>query len=434
MSLGVIGIILGLLVLVGLAYLRVNILVASAASAVVVLLCNGLPLWESISTNYMAGFAAYTQSYFLIFASCALFGKLMEKCGAAKAVAGLICKACSEKYSVYACIIATGLLCYGGVSVFVIVFAVFPIFVECFRRANLPSRLLPGAIAFGPFTWASCFFPGSPAINNIVPADYLGTSLMGGAAVGMISGIVCLAFGLGYLTFEFKRAKAHHEGFVPNQVMLAVMEDQEGGQSDNVSIRDAVLALVDMALLIVLINVFKVDVVLTMVVSCILLFVFFWNKISDKIETVGQGISGSFAAIINTSAVVGFGSVVKMTGGFNAILDWITTLNGNPLLSLGIATGAVCGATGSGSGGISIVMDTLANRYLEMGISPQIIHRISTIASCTFDSLPHNGAIITLLTVCGFTHKEGYLPIFMLTVVTPFVGTLSAIAAAGILG
>lgn len=433
MNLGVVGIILGLIVLVGLAYLRVNILIASAASAVVVLLFNGLPLWESISTNYMVGFANYTQSYFLIFASCALFGKLMEKCGAARAVAGLICKACSEKYAVYACIIATGLLCYGGVSVFVIVFAVFPIFVECFRRANLPSRLLPGAIAFGPFTWASCFFPGSPAINNIVPANYLGTGLMGGAAVGVISGIVCLAFGLAYLTFEFKRARARHEGFVPNQVMLAAMEDQKDN-SDELNVKDAVLALIDMALLIVMINVFEVDVVLTMVVACIVLFIFFWNKITDKVETIGQGISGSFAAIINTSAVVGFGSVVKMTGGFNAILDWITTLKGSPLFSLGIATGAVCGATGSGSGGISIVMDSLANRYLEMGVSPQMIHRISTIASCTFDSLPHNGAIITLLTVCGFTHKEGYLPIFMLTVVTPFVGLLSAIAAAGILG
>lgn len=427
MDLGVVFIIVGLGLLMFLAFNRVNILLASILCSMVIVLANGMPVIATLSENYMSGFGSFITSNYLIFAFSALFGKVMEETGAAKAFAYLICRGFSDRYAIYACILATGLLCYGGVSVFVIVFAVYPIFVECFKRADLPARLLPGAIAFMPFTCASACFPGAPAINNILPTQYLGTTLMAAPVVGIIAGVFMMVFGFFYLEHEIRKAKKSGEGFVANAVMLAQIEKEERS-GHIVTSTDQILSIVPIISLIVLINVLHLTVWVAMILVIVGTILIFWKNVSGKINMVNLGIAGSVAAIINTASVVGFGTVIKATPGFQVIIDSIASMGGTPMISLALSTTLIAGVTGSGSGGVGTALSVLTERYLAMGVQPQIFHRIVSVASTGLDSLPHNSAVITLLSVCGFTHKEGYKAIFMLTVVNSLLALVVTVA------
>ncbi len=432
MNLSVICIVVALAVLMFLAFNRVSILVATLVCSVLVAIANGLPVLETISTAYMGSFGSFVSSWLLVFAFSALFGKVMEESGAAKAFAQLICKGFSERYAVYGCILATGLLCYGGVSVFVIVFAVYPIFVECFKRANIPTRLLPGAIAFMPFTAASACFPGAPAINNIVPTQYLNTTLMAAPVVGTIAGLVMCAFAVVYLEREIKVARATNENFIPNAAMLAQIE-KDAARGRIITPADQVLSVIPLVGLVILVNILHVTVWVAMVIVTVFVVIAYWKQINDKISVITSGLAGSFGAIMNTSAVVAFGSVVKATDGFQMIIDKITNIGGNPLISLGLSTTLISGVTGSGSGGVGTAMAVLSERYLGMGVNPEILHRVVSVASIGLDSLPHNSAVVTLLAVCGFTHKEGYKSIFMLTVVNSLIALAVTIAVGAIL-
>lgn len=426
MDLSVIFIILALAALMFLAFNRLNIVVATLLCSVLVALTSGLPVLETLTDTYMTSFGGFVSSWLLTFAFSALFGKVMEESGAAKAFAQLICKGMSERYAIYGCILATGLLCYGGVSVFVIVFAVYPIFVECFRRANIPARLLPGAIAFMPFTAASACFPGAPAINNITPTQYLGTDLMAAPLVGTVAGLVMCVFAVCYLEREIRKARATNENFVANAAMLAQME-KDAAAGRVITPKDQILSVIPLVALVVLVNVLQVTVWVAMMLVSVFVILAFWNQIKGKINVINGGFASSFGAIMNTSAVVAFGSVVKATGGFQTIIDQITNIGGSPLISLGLSTTLIAGVTGSGSGGVGTAMAVLSERYLGLGVAPEILHRVVSVASIGLDSLPHNSAVVTLLAVCGFTHKEGYKSIFMLTVVNSLLALVVTI-------
>ena len=432
MNAGVIFIILALALLMFLAFNKLNIVIATIVCSVLIALTNQLSALDTIGTTYMGSYGSFITSNLLIFAFSALFGKVMEESGAAKAFASLICKVFNDKYAIYGCILATGLLCYGGVSVFVIVFAVYPIFIECFRKANIPSRLLPGAIAFAPFTCFSACFPGAPAINNLVPTQYLGTTLMAAPVVGIVSGLAMCIFCVFYLESEMRRARTNLEGFVPNAKMLEqIKKEEEKGRV--ITRKDQVLSIIPLVALVLLINVFEVPAWVAMVIVIVFVLIAYWNDISDKMTVLGAGMAGGFGAIMNTSAVVAFGAVVKSTDAFQKIIDGITSIGGNPLISLGLSTTLIAGVTGSGSGGVGTAMAVLADRYLAMNINPEIIHRVVSVASIGLDSLPHNSAVVTLLAVCGFTHKEGYKSIFMLTVVNSLIALVVAIALGSII-
>lgn len=429
MDAGVIFIILALALLMFLAFNKLNIVIATIVCSVLIALTNHLSILETIEATYMGSYGSFITSNLLIFAFSALFGKVMEESGAAKAFAQLICKVFNDRYAIYGCILATGLLCYGGVSVFVIVFAVYPIFIECFRKADIPSRLLPGAIAFAPFTCFSACFPGAPAINNLVPTQYLGTTLMAAPLVGIASGLAMCAFCVFYLEREMRKSKRNLEHFVPNEKILAqIQKEEEKGRV--ITAKDQILSIIPLVALVLLINVFAVTAWVAMVIVILFVLIAYWREISDKMNILGVGLAGGFGAIMNTSAVVAFGSVVKATDAFQTIIDAITSIGGNPLISLGLSTTLIAGVTGSGSGGVGTAMAVLADKYLAMGVNPEIIHRIVSVASIGLDSLPHNSAVVTLLAVCGFTHKEGYKSIFMLTV----VNSLLALAVAILLG
>ncbi len=425
MNISFIGIILSLAILMLLVYKRVNIIIASIITSLVVILTSGIPAIDTITGEYVNGFAGFIIKNLLLFVFSSIFGKLMDDSGAASAFAQWLYNISGKEFAPFTAMIATALLAYGGVSNFVIVFAVYPIFLRVWREVDLPPRLIPGAIFGSSATFAASMLPGTPQLNNIMPIPYLNTTPTAAWQIGLVTAIVSIILIYLYFRWEFKKARDKNEGFHTNEAIEAQLARIDSKKAVN-----PYLSMLPMIALLVTLNIFGWNILVSLVFSIILVLVFFWNNIQDKLGAINEGTTSAASAIFNTSGVVGFGSVVKLTSGFKYLVDSLMGMGGNPMISLGIIATLISGITGSGTGGIAITMDAFTDQYLKLGVNPEIFHRIVTIASNGLDSLPHNGLVITVITACGMTHKESYKQIF----VTSVAVTLISLAIAIVMG
>ena len=128
-------------------------------------------------------------------------------------------------------------------------------------------------------------------------------------------------------------------------------------------------------------------------------------------------------------------TVIASLAGFVFIRDGMLGIApGSPLVSEALAVNVLAGITGSASGGLSIALSAMGATFMSAGaaagVSPELLHRVASISSGGLDSLPHNGAVITLLAICQLTHRESYKDIFMVSVAGPLLA-LTAVLALG---
>ncbi|MBP3709762.1 MAG: GntP family permease [Treponema sp.] len=429
------GIILGLVVLVILTYRNMSILWVAPVAAMVVAILGGLNLLDGYLTNYMTGMGNYVKSWFPIFVLGAIFGKLMDVTGAARAIGKWLSGLMGPKLAIAAVVITCGLLTYGGISLFVVVFVMYPLGIELFREANISRRLLPGAIAAGAFTFSMTAMPGSPQLTNIIPTQYFGTDAMAAPIIGSVCAIIMAGMSIAWLQYRAKKFAAKGEVFTEPTNLKAV--------DPNETLPHWALALIPPITIIVLYNVIDrlvfhnttKSLVIGLLVGIILLLIFFFKRIgtfTNFVETINGGAHGSMAAILNTAAGVGFGAVVQAVPGFQTLAGVMTGSTGiPPLLAEAIGINVLAGATGSSSGGLSIGLAALQEQLLAAsaasGISVQAFHRVASIAAGGLDSLPQCGAVITLLAVCGLTNKDSYADIGMCCCVFPIFACIVAI-------
>lgn len=424
MNIGLIGILIALAALMILVYKRINIILVSVFCCIIVALTSQLPILDTLKNDYMSGLSQFISSNLLLFVFSAIFGKVMEESGAAFAFAKLIFKAFGARWAIYGGMIATALLVYGGVSNFVVVFTVFPIFLHIFKQANLPIRLIPGVIYAAGVTFAASMLPGTPSLNNIIPTQYVDSTPMSAPIVGLVASAVTIVLIFFYFEYEFGKARKQGEVYLENQKASMQLE-----RMNNLKEANPILSILPMAALVIMLNVFKLDILYCLLISTLLVFVLFYQNIRGvTLSCVNQGISSAGSAILNSAAAVGFGSVVKVTAGFTAMVTALMSFGGNPMVSLGIITTIISGITGSGTGGIGITMQVFAQKYIELGVNPDILHRIVAIASNGLDSLPHNGLVVTVILACGCTHKESYKPILITSVIITLIALVITIA------
>lgn len=411
------GIIIGLVLLMYLCYRGVSILIAAPIMALFVALTGGVPLYDSYATTFMGGAGGYFTSWFPTFFLGALFGKIMDDTGAAASVARWIVKLIGKQYAIVALVAATAILTYGGISLFVVVFAVYPIGAALFKEVDLPRRLLGGTIALGAFTFTMTAVPGTPQIQNIIPTTYFGTTPTAAPVLGIIATVIIAGGGIWYMTWQANIARNNGEHFVPgprDAEMMKRLEKEEGLPSPYA-------ALVPMILIIVLLNVVKLNIVISLTVGILLAVVLLFPQLKQTfLSTLNAGANGSLIAIMNTAIAVGFGSVVKAVPGFQQLVNVMSSLSlGNGALMDAISVNVLAGATGSASGGMSIALEALSEQLLATGVDPMVLHRIASVSSGGLDTLPHNGAVLTLLAVAGLTHKDSYKDIAIVSLVIP---------------
>ncbi|MCR5665249.1 MAG: GntP family permease [Eubacterium sp.] len=438
--LSLVGIFVGLALMILLAYKGHSIIwVAPLCAFVVVLFSCAAGLGEdrtllsAYTVDYMQGVGEYFISWFPTFLLGAIYGKVMDVTGAARSLAQVIVKLVGTKMAVLAVLIPCMLLTYGGVSLFVVVFIMYPMGYEIYKAADIPRQMLPAVIAFGAMGITMTCIPGTPQIQNLIPMDYYGTSATAAPVMGIVAAILIGVPGYLYLNRQVKKAKAQGRCFEADPQMSTADDDETKPAWHWLS------GLVPLIVVFVTLNVLDWNIVISLILGILVCFLFNINKMKQLPQALTEGAKGSITAMMNTACAVGFGSVIKIVPGFVLLTGLLIGSTSNPislLFSEALATGVLSGATGSASGGLSIALSAFADNYQSMadtlGLSPELLHRVGAIAAGALDKLPHNGAIITLLAVSHCSHKESYKDIFMTSVAIPVVATIVLILIWGV--
>lgn len=476
---GLVGILIGLGLLVFFAFRGWTVLLLAPAAALIAAAFAGEPLLAHWTQTFMGSAAQFLAQFFPIFLLGALFGKLMEDSGSVAAISGFMTKKLGTKRAILAVVLAGAIVTYGGVSLFVAFFVLAPMARALFHDAGIPLRLMPAAIVLGTSTFTMSALPGTPAIQNAIPMPFFGTTPFAAPGLGIIASAIMLGFGLWWLMRAETAARLAGEsaGVANSNVDTPVdnervrelattarefdpAEIHRGHRSETLPpIALAALPLIVVVSVNFLMSMFVLPrlnaafladpqwgstslsavggvwaVVVALFNAIVTLVVINPQRLPALRESMDAGANASVLPAFSVASLVGFGAVVAALPAFAIVRDWVLSIGGGPLVSLAVATNILSALTGSASGGLTIALDALGPTYLALaaqhGIDPALLHRVAVIGSGTLDSLPHNGAVVSLLAVCGTTHRESYFDIVMVAI----VGAIIALAAVIVLG
>jgi H+/gluconate symporter-like permease len=392
-------------------------------------------IWESYSEFYMNGYIGFFKSYFLIFAASSFYAKIMEDSGSAVSIGYKFIDWFGKKNAMLIVLLATSVLTYGGISLFVVVFAVSPIIMLLFKEADIPRRLAMGPLLAGSAAYTMTVLPGTPQLTNVVPTSYLGTTLTAAPVFSIIIAIIMFAMEYSYLKWEEKRLKglgehfSYIEGIDPKMYEIDRSQLPPAGKS-------FIPLIIIIGMIIGLRNVMPstASVVLAMSIASVVALILNWDRINDKKATINLGLSQAVGAIAGPCAVVAFGGLVQNSPAFLDIVAWINGFNMNPYITGVTATAIISGITGSSSGGVRITMETFADQFLKSGANMEYLHRLVSMSAGSLDTLPHSSALFLMFSWLGLNHKEGYRFIFVTTVLVPLILVIGATAAIIALG
>ena len=420
------------------------ILFAPIAALLAVLLTNPawvLPMFSGIFMEKMVGFV---KLYFPVFMLGAIFGKVVELSGFSQSIVSAVIKLVGRERAILSIVLVCAILTYGGVSLFVVVFAVYPFAAEMFRQSGIPKRLIPGTVALGAFSFTMDALPGTPQIQNIIPTTFFNTTAYAAPWLGIIGAAFTLVVGLAYLEWQRHRAAARNEGYggghanepepvaeaeLPNPavailplILVGVLNKvftsaipAAFGASFTIPLPEHPITVQVKPLA----AIWAVEGALLVGILSVLAFRFraVMSKFADGSKVA---VAGSLLASMNTASEYGFGGVIAALPGFLVVAGALQAIP-DPLFNEAITVTALAGITGSASGGMSIALAAMADTFVQAAnaahIPLEVLHRVAAMASGGMDTLPHNGAVITLLAVTGLTHRQSYKDIFAVTLI-----------------
>lgn len=449
---GVIGIVLSLGLLIFLAYkgwsvILVAPILALLAASFALLDGGSAHLLATYTEGFMVSLANYVKNYYPVFLLGALFGKIMDDTGTARSIALFVSNSIGKGKEIWAIAIAGGIITYGGVSMFVAAFALYPIGAALFREADIPKRLLPATIAIGTFTFSMTALPGTPQIQNAIPMKYLGTDLYAAPVLGLVAAAIMFFGATIWIVSREKKARLAGEGYGKHAEGNMNQHDDQSLPSVGISLIPIFVVLVGNLVLTKFVlpsmdsSYLEADynttfsavsgtwsLIIALVLAVITAIMINYKRFDNIMQSLKDGVQGSFLAIMNTASEVGYGNVIKTLAAFTIVSQAMLSISSNPLITEAIASSVLAGITGSASGGVSIALEAFGETFLAQaavrGIDPQVLHRVAAVACGGLDTLPHNGAIITLLGITGMTHKQSYLNICMCTVIIPTIAAI----------
>ncbi|GHD20619.1 citrate transporter [Nocardiopsis kunsanensis] len=469
MALGIIGIVTSLFLLITLAYRGVPVLLAAPLASVVAVLFSGAPILASYTEIFMPAMADFVSSWFPVFLFGAIFGVLMTVTGYAESIARTVTKLVGSRSAIAATIVTSALMTYGGISLFVVAFVMYPLARELFRVADIPRRLIPATIALGIFTFTMTALPGSPQVQNIIPGQFFGTGSFAGAGIGLVGG--ALIFGLGLLWLEYRRSALVRKGESfdsPQSEYVAGGSSEEGAENQVTTLEPASRLVPFLPLL----TVFAVNFACTLLVfpaldwsyleqerfggatvderaglwavmlgiAAAILLLAALNVRNSATLWAGcvDGAKRSMLPIFSTASEVGYGAVVASVAAFAVVRDSVFGIGAGALWTSVLSVSVTAGLTGSSSGGMTIALNALGEDLQAMaeqeGVSMEAMHRLTAMTAGGLDTLPHSGAVVTLLIVCGLTHRQSYKDLGVVTLAIPVLVVVALVSLVSVVG
>ncbi|HFV8339760.1 TPA: GntP family permease [Escherichia coli] len=422
------------------------ILFAPIAALGTVLVTDPGAVGPAFTGLFMEKMVGFVKLYFPVFLLGAVFGKLIELSGFSRSIVAAAINILGRRHAIPVIVLVCALLTYGGVSLFVVAFAVYPFAAELFRQSNIPKRLIPATVALGAFSFTMDALPGTPQIQNIIPTSFFGTNAWAAPWLGLIGSLFIIAVGLIYLERQRRKAQAKNEGYGTELL-------NEPETPDNINLPNPLIAISPL-ILVGLLNllftwwipvwygashqlelpglaapittdVAKITAIwaveAALIAGILLVVIFGYRNIHGRLaEGSRTAVGGAILAAMNTASEYGFGAVIAALPGFLVLSKALAAIP-DPLLNEAISITTLAGITGSASGGMSIALAAMSDTFIAAAhaanIPLEVFHRVASMASGGMDTLPHNGAVITLLAITGLSHRQAYGGIFAITII-----------------
>ncbi|MGB9385058.1 MAG: GntP family permease, partial [Pseudolabrys sp.] len=478
---GLFAILFALGLLMWLAYRGWSVLLVSPLAALLAAALSGEPLLAHWTQTFMNGAARFFIQWFPMFLLGGLFGKLMDDSKSISSIANFLTERLGTRNTMLSVVLASALVTYGGVSVFVAFFVLVPMAITMFQSADIPRRLLPATIGLGAFTFTMSALPGSPSVNNAIPMPYFGTTTFAAPGIGIIASVITFAFGMWWLRRAEAAARSAGEGYGSDSDSTLVIDERTrehampAGEFDPAEIHHGKRASSEPSFVLAVLPLFVVIVVnfllslivfprldsyfaflekevwggttigavagvwsliLALAAGTLTIIIVNYRRLPALRESLDAGANSAALPILTIASLVGFGAVVAALPAFTAVRDAVLSIPGGPLISLTVAMNILAGLTGTASGGMAIALNALGGTFLslaaEHGIDPALMHRVTTISAGTLDALPHNGTVLLLLQISKLTHKESYLDMVMTVIVSVIISLVAVIALGSI--
>jgi len=464
-----------------LAYRGWSILLVSPIAALIAAVFSRDPLLAHWTQTFMGGAAQFIAQWFPMFLLGGLFGKLMGDSGSVSAIAQYLTRRLGTSRTTLAVVAASAIVTYGGVSVFVAFFVLAPLAHEMFRAGDIPRRLIPATVGLGAFTFTMSVMPGTPSINNAIPMPFFGTTTFAAPGLSLIASAIIIAFGMWWLSRAEAAARRAGEGYAGTAATVPVLTElvreqaapagdfdpaelphgkaAESGPPFALALLPIVVVIATNFLLSLIVfprldfsylaesrwggttigavsGVWSVIVALAAAnVTVILINI---RRLPSVRETLDAGANSAALPMLMIASLVGFGAVVAALPAFATVRDAVLSIPGGPLVLLAISMNVLAGLTGTASGGMAIVLNAFGNQFMQIGaahhISPELMHRITTMSAGTLDALPHNGTVLLLLQLTGLTHRESYLDMVMTVIVSCIIALVAVLVLGSVFG
>lgn len=433
--LSLIAMVIGLAIMMYLACRGMSLLLIGPVVSVFVLLLSGMPVIENMTGTYSVSVSNFVKNNFLMILTASIFGSILGEAGAAEDIAWALTSKIDtfkkgDKQFIALMILSVifALLVYGGVSGFVVVFTMVPLCKRVFKQYDIPWHLYLAIHSLGANLFAQVMLPGSPAVQNLMPMEYLGTTPMAAPWMGIGTAVYSIILAVIYIRIVLTRCQKAGETFMDtgaaiNETIEA--EDRVAGETKKVhgSFWKAVIAPV---FVLILLNVVSINASAALTAGTLLCVALYFKRFRNVIKSLGIGAKNGANTTILIAAIVGFGGIVKAAPGYTLLTESLAKMPGSPLIQFVIAVNAVAAISGSSSGGESIALETFGTKFVEMGFPPEVIHRIAAIACQGLDSLPHAGGVINQIETARLTFKN-YIHIFVISALIPFTAGFFAI-------
>lgn len=421
--LGIIGLIIAIAVVVYMIWNNWHMAIVSLVGALVIVIFNGMNPVTAFTETFMTGMSSFAGNWFLLFLLGSVFGKVMGDSGASVGIANSLLKLLGEK-SVVLVVMITGLvLSYGGIGTFIIAFSLYPIAVALFQKADIPKKLIVATIMVCPVTVCMAMLPGSPSTQNLIPTQYLGTTIYAGAKLGIICAVLMFIAAFIYLNWQIRVARKKGQHFEAGEGE-SIMDLSAADRGETPAIWKCYVPIV--VLLVMMFGLQKFTdmpanfaVTCAMTVAIIIGCILFRDKLDVK-KLINDGTVGGLGALFATSSIMGFGSVASASPAYEVVTNALVNMSTSPLVTAVISINVVAAITGSSAGGLNIFLSSMGEYLASSGLNVSMLHRIVCIASSGFDAMPHASGIVVCNQIAKTSQKDTYIHVFITCAIMPF--------------
>lgn len=427
----VIGLLVAAVVFIVVIWKGLDVFTSTILVSFIIILTSWMQWWDAL-TAYVDGYIGFIGNNLFVLVIGAVFGELMGSSGCAESIANVITEKLGVKRVILSITVLSTVFVYVGVSGFVVLFVLAPIATVMMKQAGYPYRMIPGIIFIG--ATCSAMIPYAINITNIMPAQYLGTSMGSAPILGWIAFIVSIAVGYFYMVHAAKKAAIKEGTVVDASQPVKIEPSRDDLPPFGIALIPFVLSV---ALVLLFSNVTDMNtnavVVLSLFIGSAVIVLLCFKQLKGVTEVIGKGVDNGIGATIMAAAILGFSGVLQSCPGFQAVIDFVLGLKMNPYITEFIGLNVLAGIMGSGTSAIAMFFEHLSSGLIANGADPGALHRLAPACATGMNTLPNAGGMVAQLRWMNLSLAESYWYVFVTSVLAPMIGSAVAVVAAIIL-